>query len=278
MRKMTRKNILHNLRVALNLSLDYALIAGFIYIHIHLIPGPFTYIFICWLIGIKQFSIGESLLHEASHGILFYPKRINNWANVLVAYPFFHTISHYRTGHSKHHKLLAQKEDPLLIRHKELAKKKSFYVEWFVKPFLGVQAYKKVIKVSEKLRQKNFKPVVIFWVSLVGFCLWMGWGVELFIYWVIPFFWCQTTLVHWSELTDHYMTEGHSRSVNSWIYNFLVAHNGGYHAAHHLRPNIPFYQLPTLQKNESEKITTDWTNGFWNTYWTIEKRHKANQK
>ena len=273
---MTKKNFIHNLRVTLNLSIDYALIAGLIYFHQNVVSGPFTYIAICWLIGIKQFSIGEALLHEASHGLLFYPKKLNRISAILVAYPFFHTIDSYRLGHSKHHKLLAQEGDPLLVRAIELSKQKSFFSEWFLKPLIGFHAYNTVKKNIEKLRQPKHRPILFFWSLVILFCVSQGLVFELIIYWLIPLYWCQATLVHWSELTDHYMVEAPSRSVSSWVYNFLVAHNGGYHAAHHHRPNVPFYQLPKLQAKESANIQTEWTTGYWDTYKTIRRRHYQN--
>lgn len=273
---MTKKHFFHNLRVTLNLSLDYASIAGFIYLHQNVFPGPFSYIVICWLIGIKQFSIGESLLHEASHGILFYPKKLNKFSDVLVAFPFFQTISHYRSGHSKHHKLIAKKGDPLLERHTILSKQESFLSEWFFRPIFGLNIFSNLKKTFGKIRQKKFKPVRFFWLTIILSALSLGLGFELLIYWLIPLFWCQKNLIHWSELTDHYMVKTQSRSVNSWVYNFLIAHNAGYHAAHHFRPNVPFYQLPELQKKEAGRIKTEWTSGFWDTYQTIHQRHRRN--
>lgn len=275
---MTRDQFFHNVRVSTNLVFDYTWIFGIIYFHQNISSGLFSYIVCCWLIGIKQFSIGESLLHEASHGILFTPKKLNKVSALLVAYPFFQTIENYRKGHSTHHKKLKRDGDPLLEREKQLMTKKSFFWEWFVSTFSGIKGFQNFKKNLNKLSRKDFHPVRLFWASALILSFFLGLQFELLIYWIIPFHWCQTSLVHWSELTDHYLTETHSRSVKSWFYNFFVAHNGGYHAAHHFRPNVPFYRLPKLQKEEANRIKTEWTNGFWHTYRTLKQRHHESLK
>lgn len=275
MSSLARLRGLHNLRVLLHLTLDYGWIALVIYLH-QTLPHPWLfYPVACWLIGVKQFAIGEAFLHEASHGMLFYPPRVNQLSNWLVAYPYFQTIDLYRAGHAKHHKKLGRESDPLVMRHRDVSKNpKSFFVIWFVEPLSGIQGFKKAKGILAKLKNPAFRPVILFWIGVLVISSLLEGLHFVLLYWLVPYFWCHTTLIHWSELTDHYQSQAPSRSVKSWLYNGFIAHHAGYHAAHHYRANIPFYRLSEFQAKHEKEIATDWTFGFWNTYFTLSKRHK----
>jgi len=86
----------------------------------------------------------------------------------------------------------------------------------------------------------------------------------LLLYWFVPLVWAYSSILYWSEITDHYLAGSETRSNVSVFWNVMF-HNGGYHWLHHQYPFIPWYQL----KGADAVITpaeTDRVNGRWAMY------------
>ncbi|MEA5532963.1 fatty acid desaturase family protein [Crocosphaera sp. XPORK-15E] len=232
----------------------------------------FAYLITIWIIGAFQFAIGESLIHEASHYNLFKIKSWNENLEFLYALPFFQTISQYQAAHVPHHQYLGKKGDHLVEDYEEWGLSQSFpnlWLIWFVKPILGFAVFTHLAT----LKFSGFKTViklVCFWLPislLFYFYNHLDW---LILYWFVPFIWCFTSYLYWSEIEDHYQTISGTRSNLSMLNNFL-SHNNGYHYAHHFCPTIPWYKLPEAHR-ELCSDNPDISYGFLDTYKQMKMR------
>ena len=77
-----------------------------------------VYVLAVFLIGAWVQNRLSCLVHEASHYVLFKHRVLNDLVgNLLVAFPFFGTISNYRVGHWAHHRHVNDpQQDPDLQR------------------------------------------------------------------------------------------------------------------------------------------------------------------
>src|SRR5215208_3640645 len=75
-------------------------------------PNPLTFILAVMVIGARQLGLAI-LMHDATHGLLFADRRLNEWAATwLCASPVFTSLALYRPYHLTHHRHTQQAEDP----------------------------------------------------------------------------------------------------------------------------------------------------------------------
>jgi len=260
-----------NLRGFSVLILDWAAIFGTIAISIWL-DNWIIYLISVWVIGSLQFSIGESLLHEASHYNLFKTKKLNNYLEFLYALPFFVDMNQYRFDHTGHHYKINTKADHLVEDYKThgLNKpEKNMFWLWFIKPIIGYAGFFYVRFAIELNPLKSALKFLAFWVPIISLCWYFDVLHILFFYWFIPFLWAFSCFYYWSEIGEHYNTKSGTRSDIGFFKNFFH-HNGGYHNIHHKYPSIPWYKLPEAHKAFCTD-DTDTSRGFLDTYRQIKK-------
>src|SRR4051812_14757441 len=75
-------------------------------------PNPFTFVVAVMVIGARQLGLAI-LMHDATHGLLFADRRLNEWvATWLCASPVFTSLALYRPYRLMHHRHTQQAEDP----------------------------------------------------------------------------------------------------------------------------------------------------------------------
>lgn len=258
---------------------NYFLIFLIAYVSIT-VDNLFFYLGSIWFIGILQFAVGESLLHEASHGHLSRNRRFNNFLGIFCTYPFFNVMDSYKKSHFNHHKHLG---DP---RHDESAE--IYYTYglykpnanmrwlWFYKPILGASIYYFITGTLLVKLKKHPLELTIFWLGLMLILFYVG-CIKIFIlYWLVPLFWCFPTYLYWAEITDHYNAKSGTRSNINPLYN-IICHNGGYHAVHHRHPTIPWFHLKEAHRqlgNEDPTLNEDLTMGVFDTFKQIRNKHE----
>jgi fatty acid desaturase len=207
---------------------------------------------VCLLgIGLMQFALGEALLHEASHYNLFRRPRWNRWMGVFYAMPFFTTVEDWRKEHILHHTRFGTPDDHIVEFYAEQGlTRRSPRVGWvcFGKPLLGLVMFEYLRGLLDLNSLKGWLQIGAFWVAVVAFCCLLHAFSSLIFYWLLPLLAVYTTLLHWSEIADHYRTLSGTRSRIGWLHNRLW-HNNGYHAVHHDFPSVPFYQLSTAHRS-----------------------------
>ena len=255
---MNTTNLHHNTVSFLTLVSDYGIIFTAIFLF-HNYGSLWLYPLLAWIIGAKQYSIGESLLHEASHYQLFSSKKLNNYLDLILAWPFLTSIAYYREGHLKHHQYLGTEKDPL-IKHCEKygIEKYPLWYHWFIRPFIGGFALFTIKNWIQAFSNKKIWGSYVFWILAIGICYFQGWLIFLLIYWLIPLLWSFNSFIFWSEITDHYGCGGESRSYENAFSNFFISHNAGFHWFHHLKPQVPFFLLKkaAIQSNLKASIVS----------------------
>lgn len=260
-----------NFRGFLALILDWLSIFGVITISIWL-DNWIVYLASVWVIGALQFSIGESLLHEASHYNLFKTKKLNDYLEFAYALPFFGDMHQYRSFHLDHHYKRNTDEDHIVedyeLRGLDKPGRNMFWL-WFIKPIIGYAGYFYLRYIMSFKPFKSSMKFLAFWTPVILIC----WHFEildvLLLYWFVPFLWSFTSFFHWSEVGKHYNAKSDTRSDVSFLKNFFH-HNAGYHYIHHKYPTIPWYNLKKAHKALCPP-EADISHGFLDTYRQMKK-------
>ena len=261
-----------NLRGFLVLFLDWAALFGIVTLSIW-INHWLVYLASVWIIGSLQFSIGESLFHEASHYNLFKTKKLNNFFEFAYALPFFVDITQYRYDHEGHHYHMNTNRDHIVedyqIHGLNKPEKNMFWL-WIIKPIIGYAGLFYLRFVIQLNPRKSATKFFTFWVIVV--CLFWYFDLLhiLLLYWFVPFLWSFSCFYYWSEVGEHFNTKTGTRSDVGFLKNFFH-HNSGYHYIHHKYPTIPWYNLPKAHKSLCPE-GTDITHSFFETYKQLKEK------
>jgi fatty acid desaturase len=212
------------------------------------------------------------LLHEASHYSLFPRRSWNNLAEIAIGLPFYRTCQQFRQEHKVHHASLGKCSDPLTSdyeAHGLFNPNVNITWIWFFKPVLGYAGYYYCRALSLRPWAEGRK-IVAFWVIVFSLLVYVGALKFLFLYWLVPFYWCCMSFLYWSEITDHYRAPTGIRSNLSRLKN-LLHHNNGYHYVHHHYPAIPWYRLPEAMRALSPE-GGDACISFVDTYRALRRR------
>jgi len=232
-----------DLRGAIALFGDWAMIIGIAAFGIwsHSVA---VYVVCVFLIGTLQYSLRETVLHEAAHYNLFKTRRLNNWSQVLHAWPFFYDFARYREIHFEHHRNLMTDKDPIPIAYFKAGyqdRTRGMWWLWGLRPLLGYAGITYVFQYRKPTPTRIFTLVAM--VSGAWLLGGKG-GLEILaLYWFVPLLTTGAAHDHWCGVTDHLHTKRTpSRSHVSFLWNFF--HHGiGYHQVHHMYPAIPWYNL-----------------------------------
>ncbi|MEM9089461.1 MAG: fatty acid desaturase [Cyanobacteria bacterium P01_F01_bin.53] len=253
-----------NWRGGLALGRDVLLLAIALFVAMNYSSNVLIAIGIIWFIGMLQFAMGESLLHEASHGNLFASVWLNSLVGNVIGFAIFTTMDAWRKEHSVHHGHLLSAEDHLSTDYVNYRLYKGYhpFVIWVAQPVLGWVGWQWAV--SEVPALFKHWGVFVFYSLLGLFCYFTNTLTVLFIYWLLPLVWAYSSILYWSEITDHYLAKSETRSNLSLFWNVMF-HNGGYHWVHHQYPFIPWYLLPKADEALTP-ATTDSVGGWWEMY------------
>lgn len=232
----------------------------------------FVYAAAVALIGALQFSIGECLLHEASHFHLFRTRSWNDRFEFLYSLPFLMTLSQFREEHLAHHRDLGTSKDELLADYRLIGlheKNPNMAWLWFVKPLTGFAAYFYLTKLSLRPFMKDGVKIVAFWAAVLAAAAALGGLKVVALYWFVPMAFGHASFLYWSEVQDHFGTRSGTRSITGALGNFLW-HNNGYHAVHHAKAAVPWYRLRQAHDEylagPGADAALDLSSGFLETY------------
>ncbi len=195
----------------------------------------------------------ENLLHEAGHGNLARSQKVNDWiAEYLIALPILKSFPLYKPMHLRHHRYLGDPEkDPDFIPS---PKPGEPAMAIFMRKF-GSRLFIRHALIGEILRCSwlaRFK-LVAFWGVVGGilFALTDGMTVlKCLAWWTVARLTVYHFLMVFQEISDHQGLDPggvFSFSRNAPL-DFLAPvfhpHYSGLHLTHHLRPKVPFYNLP----------------------------------
>ena len=274
---LIKKNNLYGICV---IFFDYLILSSLVILAILSLTNLYFYPIFLILIGCKQYSIGECLLHEATHENLFSNKKWNQYIAPIISWPFFILYSIHRDYHLKHHLYSLKDEKNNIYGQYEqygLPKdesrinfSKGFWI-FILKPILGIAGlsfFKHNLKDFFKFSILESFCFIIFWFICVFVISFLGLWKEFILYWFLPIFFVFSTLFFWSDITDHYkVSQGESRNHLGLIWNKLISHNIGYHSTHHQNPSIPWFNLPRAYKIGGAKVDT--VHSFYELFKTV---------
>jgi fatty acid desaturase len=233
--------------------------------------------FAIWLVGLKQFSIGEAIVHEAAHRHLFRSSRVNDLVGLLCSLPFLFTLQQYREQHLRHHVTSGREDDPIHDDYAEYGlydpRVSTFFI-WWVKPLSGYATYQYLKYNIGFDSWRSAAQILGFWLPIIVICGWRGWLWCLIVYWFVPMFSVFACLLYWSEIEDHFGTLCGTRSNVGWWSNRLITHNGGFHQMHHEYPGIPWFMLPRAHA-EVGQGHSDISKGMLDTFQQVSRWRRA---
>jgi fatty acid desaturase len=252
--------------------LDYLWILASVIValQVHLTPElyiPLVYLPLLVIIGSRMRGL-ENLSHEASHGLLFSNRKLNDWVGSLFcASPVLIILSVFRWFHKQHHIYLGDSsKDPDLKRllKKDLVKDVSsqklknvllgmfspINTVIYLKELLPYSGSTKDVQVSDRFTRAFFWLVVLLIVALSN-----SWLI-FFLFWVVPFLTSFQIIRAFAEISEHCGLYENTDAVNmtrSSLVNpitrfVLYPHGDNYHLVHHLLDSIPHYNLHKAHK------------------------------
>lgn len=251
----------NNYRGLLGLAYDYAVIAVAIYVTLQ---AWWFYPAALLLIGARQRAF-VTILHDAGHQTLCANKTLNDFvARFFVGYPLVQGFKTYITSHViNHHNHIGDDDrDPDLQYYVERGlfeetDRKRFVREHLIKPlFFGFTLiYIRMLLVHrwKQLREGSVETIVItvYWAVIIAICAWFGWLPHLLLFWFVPLVLMFPWIGWFAGIAEHYPLIRNKDEIHmSWnrfshpVEAFFTAlHNENFHLTHHLRPDIPYWNL-----------------------------------
>lgn len=234
-----------------------------------------------FVIGTRQYALGEALLHEASHWHLSNSKTVNDLLGVMLAWPVFTSLGAYRRFHNRlHHEIdIADSENSIWEDYegwglptpsRRLGPACAFWL-FLLRPALGVTGIMHLFKTIRDFRHDfdlwETRLMLSAWVVAIAGTTYFSLWPELLLYWLIPYTFIFSTLNYWSEVGDHYRVSGaKTRSDLNWFLNTFISHNIGYHALHHKYSSIPWFRLPEAYCAHKTEVVEQVSQGYWETF------------
>lgn len=236
------------------------------------------YPLVALLIGSRFFAL-TLLGHEATHGNLFKQRALNAFVGRwLFHFPCFISHSYYSHLHLTHHRFLGMPLDFDKEIYQKTWRNKTQFYKWIFFKIVSGQAFidfsvyyngiPSLIKGKYLLKGKTDRVhFLIFWFSVLAVFGYFSILGKLFLYWLIPFY----VWMPWIYITnqlEHLHPDnsktGFSRDLifkSRWMQELLFPLNLNFHHTHHVRPNIPFYNLEMRSALENGNRTP--INSVW---------------
>lgn len=256
------------------------------------------YLLAVMVIGARQAGIGSIALHDGVHHLLVRNRKWNDWIgrllSLLVSTPLLTSFASYRTSHFDHHRATNLPNDPDLILCERF-----YHAPWWkaavgvMLPLTGLLFALAIVRYPFKDGRQN--PVgVLFLVTLTGLLVMSlatanDYGQLFFWYWILPLGTWGVFVNQLRALAEHYPQNEYGRDggvpevfrtrdvLCSWFDKLFVVTRGvNYHLSHHLCPQVPFYNLASLQAtlaaNQTYRQYAHVTLGYHRVIWEYIRR------
>ena len=195
-----------------------------------------------WMIGGRHYAMLEGLMHNAAHHTLFAKRKLHYQLAWLYCWPFGYDVSVYRKEHVQHHRHFLTKKDTEcanLVDHGfGVGQDQHLFWKFWIRPLLGYATF--CHAGADCIRSPK---VGLFWIAMLATVISTGTWWWFLLYHLIPRFYVFSILYYWSDIQDHYRTKTGTRVQTGFLYN-LLTHNEGYHAFHHIFPQVPWFHVP----------------------------------
>ena len=249
-----------------------AIVAGVLLLQVSLAAAvsgaPWWVVFaLAWCVGAFANHATYVLIHEATHGLIFRRRWMNQVCAILTDLP--NTVPaaiSFRTYHLKHHSFQGVYElDADMPSRWEArligsgAAGKAFWLLLFP-----------VFQVLRPARLKEIAFVdrwtVANWITVVAFdvAIWMVFGPKALVYLVASFFFAvglHPLGARWIQ--EHFLTDDPQETYSYYGPINRIAMNVGYHNEHHDFPSVPWNRLPEIRRRAPEFYDTLESHDSW---------------
>ena len=232
---------------------------------VYLFPLIWVKIGAILMIEIKYYGI-YIIGHDGMHGRLFEDRKKNElFANIFLLGPIGAITRLNKRNHLLHHRYLSSDHDPDIFKHSCIGKETTFGFLFFLTGFQKtIRAIYHVYlhrdygdskrppsKIIESYSLTDIL-ILIFWqiVLFVGLSYTFGWWGYIFL-WIVPVY-ITIMMDNIRSFSEHSHAESDSMADEHRLITYLpnafervvfAPFNMHHHAAHHLWPSIPYYNL-----------------------------------
>lgn len=245
------------------------------------IPHPLLIALSCLLVGNRVYAL-FILGHDGLHWRLFKEKRLNDmFCDLFIFGPIGSSVGSYRRNHLLHHRHLATDEDPDRPFHCCSGKDTSTLLGLHLSglgPLLRTLRRTIVEEKGEDATVGGQRGAILIALTCQAFLAlslttklgWWGypclWLMPVYLFTYVP-----NTVRSFAEhshpeadaLADQHRLITYLAPW--WERQFFAPFNMNCHAAHHLWPSIPYYNLPKADRLLRERCTSDdleWRNSY----------------
>lgn len=230
------------------------------------VPNVLTFLIAIILIGSRQLGI-SILMHEASHGLLFRRRSLNEYVgHLLAAAPLFISMMEYRKRHMAHHRFTRTEKDPenylytpFPVSNGSMSRKvlRDLTGIAFVRTQVGIFRSVWGEKAGRWARLKAFyKWTVLFYALFISAFAAMG-RMDLFLLlWMLPMATTQQLFLRIRNIAehaaipdiDHPLKNSRTTLVSFWERMTFAPFWVNYHIEHHMVPFVPCWRLPEVHR------------------------------
>ena len=258
--------------------IDWAIIIMAVYSG-HYYGNIFLSLLAIIVIGSRQHSL-STLSHDFVHYSVFKNKVVSEYiGNISTSWPLFYRTSGFRSQHLMHHRHLNTINDPDLLRRYKLEdwtfpKKPKSLSFLLLRDLLGLNFHQNIKKLyilhnKNGVHKKNFKKESLalvltqafFYIGLLILIVVSNNILNFLIFWIIPFATYHKFIKRIRAISEHFAIPNNNykeqtrTTIINPIESFLICpRNINYHLEHHLYPNVPWYNLKRLSRDEEEDI------------------------
>jgi beta-carotene hydroxylase len=205
-----------------------------------------------------QFIIA-TIIHNTIHVPLFYSKHLNRGFQFLLSLCHGHPVSGFVPGHNlSHHKHLQTPKDSARTNRAQfrwnILNQALFFFLLMFEIMASEQRFVRYMRNANKAwaKQYTYESLVVFGFKLIVLIL--DWQRAILLV-ILPNFygtWGIFGTNYWQhDGCDHLHAYNHSRSFTGKLFNALTFNNG-FHAIHHMRPEVHWSLYPAHHAKEVE--------------------------
>ena len=250
-----------DLRAGWMVAVNFAVIAAAFALTV-LWLNPLSLVLAVLLLGGRQLGLAV-IYHDASHGVFFRTRWLNDFFGHWVAGALLNTSMYaYRTYHLKHHRFAGTKDDPDMPLANSYPASRQSLKRKFIRDLSGQTGIKTVWGQLRRVRPLRNAPFLLNHLLLLAL-LWSVGAAWAYLLWWVAHIFVYQAILRLRFISEHGVAidrlgadarENTSTTVLSWWERLFIGPNFvNFHLEHHLSAAVPCYHLPALHRLLSER-------------------------
>ncbi len=265
-----------DLRAWWMVAVNFAMIAGALALPV-LWLNPLTVLLSILILGGRQLGLAV-IYHDASHGVFFRTRGLNDFIGHWVAGALLNTSMYaYRTYHLKHHRFAGTEQDPDMPLANNYPASRASLKRKFVRDATGQTGWKTITGQLKRVRPLRNAPFLSAHAVLIGALWWAG------ALWTYALWWIAHAIVYQVILRLRFISEhgvavdrlgadvrqNTSTTLLSWWERIFIGPNYvNFHLEHHMSAAVPCYRLAPLHRLLASR-------GFFDRYDCLSRGYLA---